>query len=50
MLAFEMVLLHIFANECGILLIQTITVLMFFTIYMPFHFLPFATEKSEKDD
>ena len=40
-----MVLLHIFANERGFLLIQIITVLMFFTIYVSLHFLPFATEK-----
>lgn len=45
-----MVLLHIIANECGFLLIQTITVLMFFTTSVSLHFLPFATEKLEKDD
>lgn len=45
-----MVLLHIIANECGFLLIQTITLLMFFTTSVSLHFLPFAAEKLEKDD
>lgn len=34
----------------GFLLIQTITVLMFFTTYVSLHFLPFSTEKLEKDE
>lgn len=50
MLTFEIVLLHIFANECGVLLIQTTTMLLFFTIYVLLHFLPFVTRKLEKDE
>lgn len=50
MLTFEIVLLHIFANECGVLLIQTTTMLLFFTIYVLLHFLPFVTQKLEKDE
>lgn len=50
MLTFLIVLLHIFANECGVLLIEIITVVLFLTSYVLLHFLPFDTQKLEKDD